>query len=156
MKKTKQNKTKRKPSKRFSTPEFMQGGKDLRQKLFPRSQKLKGRIIGQEEKRTLRDRLAGAGVGEGVWGMRSHCLGPVATCRFLSRPATVFASLSSEGDSLWISVPASAASFLTCVDEAARGSFTKLLGLVGEGHFYHPRDVSRRRLHPDSVGSDEL
>lgn len=55
-----------------------------------------------------------------------------------------------------ILIPASAALFLTCVDKATGGSFTKLLGLVGEGHFYHPRDVSWRCLHPDGVGSDEL
>lgn len=58
--------------------------------------------------------------------------------------------------SLWPFVLASVACFLTCVDKAARGSFTKLLGLVGEGHFYHPGYVSWWRLHPESMGSDEL
>lgn len=45
---------------------------------------------------------------------------------------------------------------LTSVDKASRSAFAELLRLVGEGHFYYPRDVSRWRLHPDSMGSDEL
>lgn len=44
----------------------------------------------------------------------------------------------------------------TCVDEASRSSFAELLGLVRECDLHDPRDVSRGRLHPDSVRCDEL
>lgn len=51
------------------------------------------------EKRTLKDHLVGVrvcvdhlvGVGEGVGGMRSSCLGHIATCRFC-HPLQVFES----------------------------------------------------------------
>ena len=45
---------------------------------------------------------------------------------------------------------------LTCVDEAAWGSFAELLGLVGEGDLHDSRDVARWGLHPDGMGRDEL
>lgn len=52
--------------------------------------------------------------------------------------------------------PGSCKVFYTCVDEASRSSFAELLGLVGECDLHDPRDVSRGRLHPDSMRCDEL
>lgn len=105
-------------------------------------------------KRTLRDHLVG--VGDGGGGGEEQLLGACSAPVDFCQPLQLRLSFELRGLSLWILVPASAALFLTCVDKAAGGSFTKLLGLVGEGHFYHPRDVSRWRLHPDGVGRDEL
>lgn len=45
---------------------------------------------------------------------------------------------------------------LTCVHKSARCTFAELLRLVGQGDFYNARDVSRRGLHSDGMGCNEL
>ena len=62
------------------------------------------------------------------------------------------ADLNPLGDNAHVVLP----SWLTCVDEAARCSFTELLRLVGERDLHDPRDVSRWRLDPNGVWRDEL
>lgn len=44
----------------------------------------------------------------------------------------------------------------TCINEAARSSFTELLGFVRQCNFYEAWDVSRRSLDSDCMRSDEL
>ena len=44
----------------------------------------------------------------------------------------------------------------TRVDEAPGRALAELFRLVGESHLNHARDVSGRRLYPDSVGRQQL
>lgn len=45
---------------------------------------------------------------------------------------------------------------LTCVNEPSRSPFAELFGFVGQCDFYNARDVPRRGLHADGMGSDQL
>ena len=44
----------------------------------------------------------------------------------------------------------------TGVDESAGRALAELLGLVGQRHLHHPRDVAGRSLHADRVRRDQL
>lgn len=45
---------------------------------------------------------------------------------------------------------------LTNIDKSTGSSFAELFGLVRERDFHHAGNVSRRCLHTDSVGCDQL